>query len=157
MLWASQTDLGGPTTSSNQPLGATMVRAFSTTCETPSRWCLALACTLRSVDCDDVYGVVPCGCGCGWASAELALAFFGVHSAQRRTAPLRLPTCVRGACAPPPPGNVYEAIYGEAAKSPLNQSSRMVGWDKFKTVLDMDFLKRGVGQRVIDPIPGAKL
>ena len=37
-------------------------------------------------------------------------------------------------------GNVYEAIYDEARKSPLN-GKRMAGWDKFSQVLDVDFLK----------------
>jgi acyl-CoA oxidase len=37
-------------------------------------------------------------------------------------------------------GNVYEAIYEEAKASPLN-GTRMVGWDKLKEVLDMDFIR----------------
>ena len=37
-------------------------------------------------------------------------------------------------------GNVYEAIYNEAKKNPLNGSGPMVGWDKLSTVLDLDFL-----------------
>merc|ERR1739848_343254 len=32
-------------------------------------------------------------------------------------------------------GNVYEAIYKEALKSPLNQSSKMVGWDTLAPAL----------------------
>lgn len=38
-------------------------------------------------------------------------------------------------------GNVYEAIYEEAKRSPLNQNPRMVGWDKLKEVLDLDFIR----------------
>ena len=45
-------------------------------------------------------------------------------------------------------GNVYEAIYREAQKSPLNQSQHMVGWEALAPVLDMDFLRKGIGQRV---------
>lgn len=41
-------------------------------------------------------------------------------------------------------GNVYEAIYNTAKQSPLNQNSKMVGWDDFKKVLDMDFLREGM-------------
>ena len=39
-------------------------------------------------------------------------------------------------------GMVYEAIYDEARCNPLNKedSGRMVGWDNYKTVLDLDFL-----------------
>jgi acyl-CoA oxidase len=37
-------------------------------------------------------------------------------------------------------GNVYEAIYDEAKRSPLN-GRRMVGWEKFSKVLDLDFLR----------------
>ena len=44
-------------------------------------------------------------------------------------------------------GKVYEAIYEEAQKSPLNKSTVMVGWDKLSPILDLDFLKQGVGQR----------
>ena len=43
-------------------------------------------------------------------------------------------------------GNVYEAIYDEARKSPLN-GKRMAGWDKFSQVLDVDFLKDVSQQR----------
>ena len=35
---------------------------------------------------------------------------------------------------------MYEAIYDEARKSPLN-GKRMAGWDTFSQVLDVDFLK----------------
>lgn len=45
-------------------------------------------------------------------------------------------------------GNVYEAIYEQAKTSPLNASPKMVGWDKLSEVLDLDFLKKGIGQRV---------
>ena len=44
-------------------------------------------------------------------------------------------------------GNVYEAIYNEAKLSPLNQSPTMVGWEQLKPILDLDFIKKGVGQR----------
>eukprot|EP00164_Ancoracysta_twista_P001374 GFYU01001790.1.p1 GENE.GFYU01001790.1~~GFYU01001790.1.p1 ORF type:complete len:712 (-),score=194.63 GFYU01001790.1:179-2251(-) len=44
-------------------------------------------------------------------------------------------------------GNVYEAIYDQAKLSPLNQTSKMVGWETISKVLDLDFLKRGIGQR----------
>jgi len=44
-------------------------------------------------------------------------------------------------------GNVYEAIYNEAKLSPLNKSTVMVGWDELKPILDLDFIKAGVGQR----------
>merc|ERR1711957_616890 len=47
-------------------------------------------------------------------------------------------------------GNVYEAIYEEAKLSPLNQSPKMVGWEALSKVLDLDFLKRGIGQHVGD-------
>jgi len=46
-------------------------------------------------------------------------------------------------------GNVYEAIYGEARLSPLNQSPKMVGWESLSKVLDLDFVKAGIGQRVL--------
>lgn len=41
-------------------------------------------------------------------------------------------------------GNVYEAIYEQAKRSPLNQSSRMVGWEKFEKHLDLDILREGM-------------
>ena len=44
-------------------------------------------------------------------------------------------------------GNVYEAIVEEARRSPLNKTRKMVGWEKLKPCLDLDFLKAGVGQR----------
>lgn len=54
-------------------------------------------------------------------------------------------------------GNVYEAIYEEAKLSPLNQSPKMVGWEAISKVLDLDFIKRGIGQRAgggaIEDIP----
>ena len=41
-------------------------------------------------------------------------------------------------------GNVYEAIYKEAAKNPLNNASdgkgKMVGWDIYSKILNLDFL-----------------
>jgi acyl-CoA oxidase len=43
-------------------------------------------------------------------------------------------------------GNVYEAIYEEAKLSPLNQSPKMVGWESLAKVLDLDFIKAGIGQ-----------
>lgn len=43
-------------------------------------------------------------------------------------------------------GNVYEAIYEEARKSPLN-GKNMVGWDKYSKVLDTDFIADKQGQR----------
>merc|ERR1712032_727647 len=44
-------------------------------------------------------------------------------------------------------GNVYEAIYEQAKLSPLNQTPKVVGWDSLSKVLDLDFLKNGIGQR----------
>jgi acyl-CoA oxidase len=41
-------------------------------------------------------------------------------------------------------GAVYEAIYEEAKKSPLNQSNAMVGWEHLSQVLDLDFLREGM-------------
>merc|ERR1711874_917165 len=46
-------------------------------------------------------------------------------------------------------GNVYEAIYEEAKVSPLNQTPKMVGWESLCKVLDLDFIKAGIGQRVL--------
>merc|ERR1712139_212821 len=37
-------------------------------------------------------------------------------------------------------GNVYEAIYEEAKRNPLNQTDKMVGWDMFAPHLNMKFL-----------------
>eukprot|EP00756_Hemistasia_phaeocysticola_P023045 Hpha_TRINITY_DN15868_c2_g3::TRINITY_DN15868_c2_g3_i2::g.192178::m.192178/K00232/E1.3.3.6, ACOX1, ACOX3; acyl-CoA oxidase len=37
-------------------------------------------------------------------------------------------------------GNVYEAIYEEARRSPLNQADKMVGWDDYSKEFDMKFL-----------------
>ena len=51
-------------------------------------------------------------------------------------------------------GNVYEAIYNEAKLSPLNEGRKMAGWDKLKPILDLDFIRKGVGQR---HIPSSKL
>lgn len=50
-------------------------------------------------------------------------------------------------------GNVYEAIYGEARMSPLNNSPRMVGWEHLERVLDKEFLREGM----ITQRSGAKL
>merc|ERR1712098_775164 len=44
-------------------------------------------------------------------------------------------------------GNIYEAIYEEARRSPLNQSPKMVGWDHFAEVLDLDFLRDGMQEQ----------
>jgi len=42
-------------------------------------------------------------------------------------------------------GNVYEAIYGQAKLVPLNTPGAvMVGWEHFKEVLDLDFLRQGM-------------
>lgn len=38
-------------------------------------------------------------------------------------------------------GNVYEAIYEEAKRNPLNMSDTMVGWEKYAPMLDMSFLE----------------
>jgi len=46
-------------------------------------------------------------------------------------------------------GNVYEAIYEEAKVSPLNRTPKMVGWEALSKVLDLDFIKGGIGQRVL--------
>merc|ERR1712178_376997 len=40
-------------------------------------------------------------------------------------------------------GDVYEAIYEEAKKSPLNQSEVMIGWEDLSPNLDLDFLREG--------------
>jgi len=40
-------------------------------------------------------------------------------------------------------GDVYEAIYEEAKKSPLNQAEVMLGWEDFSPNLDLDFLRDG--------------
>jgi acyl-CoA oxidase len=44
-------------------------------------------------------------------------------------------------------GNVYEAIYDEAKKCPLNATPKMVGWEKLAPIFDLDFLQNGVKQR----------
>merc|ERR1739848_587014 len=41
-------------------------------------------------------------------------------------------------------GRVYEAIYEEALRSPLNQSSKMVGWDTLAPALDLEILRQGM-------------
>lgn len=48
-------------------------------------------------------------------------------------------------------GNVYEAIYEEAKKSPLNKPAVMVGWDDYSKILDMDFIRRGMKEQRADP------
>ena len=49
---------------------------------------------------------------------------------------------------------MYEAIYDEARKSPLN-GKHMVGWDKLKPVLDVDFIKRHKDEQRW--VPGARM
>jgi acyl-CoA oxidase len=51
-------------------------------------------------------------------------------------------------------GNVYEAIYEGAKRGSLNEyqykagnGTRMVGWDALAPIFDLEFLKRGIGQR----------
>lgn len=44
-------------------------------------------------------------------------------------------------------GNVYEAIYGEALLSPLNQTPKMVGWEHLETIFDKDFLRAGMSKQ----------
>eukprot|EP01065_Artemidia_motanka_P013705 TRINITY_DN17691_c0_g2_i1.p2 TRINITY_DN17691_c0_g2~~TRINITY_DN17691_c0_g2_i1.p2 ORF type:complete len:704 (+),score=274.47 TRINITY_DN17691_c0_g2_i1:65-2113(+) len=39
-------------------------------------------------------------------------------------------------------GNVYEAIYEEARRNPLNQTDKMVGWDNYAKEFDMKFLDK---------------
>merc|ERR1712066_988716 len=41
-------------------------------------------------------------------------------------------------------GSVYEAIYEQAKKSPLNQSETMLGWEDFSQVIDLEFLRDGM-------------
>lgn len=41
-------------------------------------------------------------------------------------------------------GAVYEAIYDEAKKNPLNQSDVMLGWEDFSKILNLDFLREGM-------------
>lgn len=61
---------------------------------------------------------------------------------------LRVWTPARGSrLRSPSSGNVYEAIYAEAKRSPLNQTPKMVGWEALSKVLDLDFLREGIGQR----------
>ncbi|CAE8623890.1 unnamed protein product [Polarella glacialis] len=40
-------------------------------------------------------------------------------------------------------GNVYEAIYEEAKKSPLNQSETMLGWEQLAKIVDLGMLRDG--------------
>lgn len=47
-------------------------------------------------------------------------------------------------------GNVYEAIYDAARRSPLNRSRKMIGWDSFATQLNLDFLREGMGTQRSD-------
>jgi len=44
-------------------------------------------------------------------------------------------------------GKIYEAIYEEAKLSPLNQSAKMIGWEKFAQVLDLDFIRKGMQEQ----------
>lgn len=41
-------------------------------------------------------------------------------------------------------GNVYEAIYDSARRSPMNRSRKMLGWDMFAPMLDLDLLREGM-------------
>merc|ERR1719195_545723 len=54
-------------------------------------------------------------------------------------------------------GNVYEAIYEEAKLSPLNQTPKMVAWDHFAEILDLDFLREGMAVQRQGEVPSAKL
>jgi len=54
-------------------------------------------------------------------------------------------------------GNVYEAVYAEARRSPLNQSPKMQGWDRFAEVLDLDFLREGMAEQRQGMIAPARL
>merc|ERR1712130_81997 len=40
-------------------------------------------------------------------------------------------------------GNVYEEIYRQACTNPLNVDGPMKGWDEYKNILDLDFLRKG--------------
>lgn len=51
-------------------------------------------------------------------------------------------------------GDVYEAIYDEAKKSPLNRSEVMLGWEDLSQHLDLTFLREGMKtQRAGDARP----
>jgi len=52
-------------------------------------------------------------------------------------------------------GNVYEAIYEEAKLSPLNQDPKMIGWDKFAQILDLDFIRGGMAEQRQGDVPAA--
>jgi hypothetical protein len=52
---------------------------------------------------------------------------------------------------------VYEAIYDMAKQNPLNASDKMVGWDTYSTVLDMDFLKETAKAQRVGAPTAAKL
>lgn len=54
-------------------------------------------------------------------------------------------------------GNVYEAIYDAARRSPLNRSRKMIGWDKFATQLDLDFLRQGMRTQHSESTSSSKL
>ena len=55
-------------------------------------------------------------------------------------------------------GAVYEAIYEQAKKSPLNQSETMVGWEDLSKVIDLDFLREGMKrQHAGDTVSASKL
>lgn len=53
-------------------------------------------------------------------------------------------------------GNVYEAIYERAKRSPLNAEGKpMVAWEHFSKVLDLDFLRQGMEtQHVLPSVVG---
>lgn len=44
-------------------------------------------------------------------------------------------------------GNVYEAIYEEARRVPLNQNPKMAGWHHLAEVLDLDFIRDGMKEQ----------
>jgi len=48
-------------------------------------------------------------------------------------------------------GNVYEAIYSSVSENPLNGSPKMVGWESWSTVLDLEFLKDEEKKQKIAP------
>mmetsp|Transcript_120869 Transcript_120869/g.277150 ORF Transcript_120869/g.277150 Transcript_120869/m.277150 type:complete len:670 (-) Transcript_120869:105-2114(-) len=47
-------------------------------------------------------------------------------------------------------GNVYEAIYAEAKKSPLNERPKMLGWEHLRPILDIEFLTEGMKHQRAD-------
>lgn len=54
-------------------------------------------------------------------------------------------------------GNVYEAIYAEARNSPLNQDRKMIAWEKFAEILDLDFIRKGMAEQRQGASAAAKL